>query len=90
VTRTAGLCFASGPTTRKTAVLANGGLSSRNSPRGPVTPVAASCHAAEPPSRSNSRTGAPAEAAPRSVTRPPNSTTVPAGTRTRDAVSVRR
>jgi hypothetical protein len=60
VTRTAGLCFASGPTTRKTAVLANGGLSSRNSPRGPVTPVAASCHAAEPPSRSNSRTGAPA------------------------------
>jgi hypothetical protein len=41
-TRTAALCVASGPTTRKTAVFARGGLGSLNPPNGPVIPVATS------------------------------------------------
>jgi hypothetical protein len=90
VTRTAALCFASGPTIRKTPVAVSGGLSSLNPPRGPVTPLATNCHAVVPASRSNNRTGTSAAAAPPSVTRPANATAVPAGTRSREAVSVSR
>ena len=50
-TLTAALCAASGPSTRNTAFAVNGGLTSRNPPRGPLSPVATSSSVAVPAMR---------------------------------------
>ena len=90
MTRAGPLWLPSGVITRNTAVPVSGGLTSWKRPRGPVIPVATTCHWVVPARRSTSRTFVSAAIAPSLVTRPVKTTTAPAAALAADALSVRR